>query len=270
MSRRTSEAREKAREAPDQRKRIDRRNRLIRRSALGGGALVVIAVVVIVFIASAREPSGGPRNMRSDGIVLGAGFVAARTPALTPGEAPVPSGSDGIGIRLYVDYVCPYCRLFEETNGAYIAGLVATGDVSLEIHPISIMDSSSQGTKYSTRAANAAACVADIAPDQFYDYHAALFANQPQEGTPGLADEELARLASGFENEEQIASCIADRRFAGWVGDASVRAFRGPLPDADVEKVTGTPTVIVNGLKYEGPVDDPAAFRAFVVTAVGE
>ena len=37
----------------------------------------------------------------------------------------------------------------------------------------------------------------------------------------------------------------------------------------NVDKVKGTPTVIVNGLKYEGSVSDLASFQAFVIQAAG-
>ena len=50
---------------------------------------------------------------------------------------------------------------------------------------------------------------------------------------------------------------------------ATARALNGPIANSNVEKVTGTPTVIVNGLKYEGPVNDLASFQAFVVQAAG-
>jgi protein-disulfide isomerase len=265
MSRRREEVREKARAARDEQRRRDRRNRALLQGGLGLGAAAVIGIIVVVLLSSVRAPSGGPLNMRSDGILLGRGFVATGTPGLAPGEQPVPSEADGIPIRMYIDYICPFCQQFEETNADYIASLVDTGEFELEIHPISIRDASSQGTKYSTRAANAAVCVANYAPNRFYEFHAALFANQPEEGTAGLTNEELAGFAADFESAEEIRTCIVDEDFSAWVNSASDRALRGPLPDADVDRVIGTPTVIVNGQKYQGAVDDPAAFRAFVV-----
>src|SRR3712207_9318628 len=39
------------------------------------------------------------------------------------------------------------------------------------------------------------------------------------------------------------------------------------LPISDVTAIQGTPTVLVNGVQYEGSVDDPAAFAAFVAQA---
>jgi protein-disulfide isomerase len=265
MNRRRDETREKARIARDEQRRRDRRNRVLLQGGLALGAAAVIGVVVVVLLLSVRAPSGGPLNMRSDGILLGRGFVATETAALAPGEDPVVSQGDAITIRMYIDYICPYCRQFEETNGDYVASLVDSGQFEVEIHPLSIFDSKSQGAEYSTRAANAAACVANYEPNRFQEFHAALFASQPREGTTGLSNDELAALAEDFDRADEIRSCIADERFTSWVDSASMRALRGPLPDADVDNVTGTPTVIVDGVKYTGAVDDLAAFRAFVV-----
>ena len=42
------------------------------------------------------------------------------------------------------------------------------------------------------------------------------------------------------------------------------RALSGPLPNANIPKLNGTPTVIVNGVAYTGALGDAAAFQAFV------
>ena len=60
----------------------------------------------------------------------------------------------------YVDFMCPVCNQFEQAYGEAIQGLVDDGTITLNIHPISILDRASQGTEYSTRAANAMYCVA--------------------------------------------------------------------------------------------------------------
>jgi hypothetical protein len=50
----------------------------------------VIALVTVLIISSLRPPGPGPANMQSDGIKIGEGLVAERTPALLPDELPVP------------------------------------------------------------------------------------------------------------------------------------------------------------------------------------
>jgi protein-disulfide isomerase len=194
---------------------------------------------------------------------------------LKAGEEPVPNERDDeagiLDIQMYVDYLCPICGDFEATNGDYITSLLGNGNTTVEIHPIAILDRLSQGSKYSTRATNAAACVANYAPNQYYAFHNLLFANQPAENTTGLSDDELIELTvqAKVDEVDKIAACIKNQEFKAWVSNSTTRALNGPIPNSNVDKVTGTPTVIVNGLKYEGAINDLASFQAFVVQAAG-
>lgn len=266
-------AREKARILREEQKKKDRRTKVLVQGGIILASLAIIAVVTLVIINSVRPAGPGPANMASDGIQLTSGAVATETPALESDEDPVPNDpEDGVlDIQLYVDYLCPICGAFEAANGEYISSLMDNGNTTVEIHPIAILDRVSQGTRYSTRAANAVACVADSSPNQFYAFHNLLFANQPLENTPGLSDDELIGFAeqAEVENADDIESCIRNQDFKGWVTAATTRALNGPIPNSDVANVEGTPTVIVNGQKYNGPVDDLASFQAFVVQAAG-
>jgi protein-disulfide isomerase len=267
-------AREKARVLREEQKKKDKRTRLLLQGGIIVASLAIIAVVALVIVNSIRPAGPGPLNMASDGIQIGEGFVATETPALQPGEDPIPNErADGeLNITMFVDYLCPICGQFEATNGDYITSLLENGGTTVDIHPISILDRLSQGTKYSTRSANAAACVANYSPNQFYDFHNLLFANQPAENTTGLTDEELIGLTeqAGVGSADDIASCIKGQDFKAFVTNASARALNGPIPNSNVDQVTGTPTVIVNGLKYEGPINDLASFQAFIIQAAGE
>lgn len=268
-------AREKARILREEQKKKERRTKWILQGSIILGSLAVIAIVALVLVNSARPAGPGPRNMASDGIQLTQGFIATKTDAIQPGEEPIPNERDEaagvLDIQMYVDYLCPICRQFEETNGAYIASLLENGGTTVEIHPIAILDRLSQGTRYSTRSANAAGCVADFSPNQFYDFHNLLFANQPAENTTGLSDDDLVALSveAGVLEPDDVASCIRNQTFKSWTAAATARALNGPIPNSNVPQVTGTPTVIVNGLKYEGAINDLASFQAFVLQAAG-
>lgn len=269
-------AREKARVLRDEQKKKDRRTKIYLQGGIILASLAIIAIIALVIVNSIKPAGPGPANMASDGIQLSQGNTALATPALKAGEAPIPNKSDTskgvLDIQMYVDYLCPICGQFEKTNGGYITSLLDNGGATVEIHPIAILDSKSQGTKYSTRAANAAACVANYSPNQYYDFHNLLFANQPEENSTGLTDEQIIALTSQakVKSAGKIQSCIRDQDFKAWVGNATARAFNGPIPNSNVDKVAGTPTVIVNGLKFEGSVSDLAAFQAFVVQAAGD
>ncbi|MFM2475564.1 DsbA family protein, partial [Burkholderia cenocepacia] len=54
----------------------------------------------------------------------------------------------------------------------------------------------SQGSEYSTRAANLVGAVAALHPEAAPAVVRALFADQPAEGTAGLSDEELLAIAA--------------------------------------------------------------------------
>jgi len=236
---------------------------------LGGSVLVVIAVTVAAVLiltsvfsslqrSSSGAPggsdrqsggSGAPAGSSDDGIVLGDG------------------GDDAIRVVTYIDYFCPFCGQFESTNAKQLSEWVESGEVVLEVHPVSILDRASLGTQYSTRAANAAACVADTAPDRFEAFSALLFENQPAENTEGVSDADLVDLAdqAGALEGTGVGDCIDTGQFTDWVTQATDRALSGPLPDSDVEKLAGTPTVIVDGSQYTGSLTDAQEFADFVM-----
>ena len=68
-------------------------------------------------------------------------------------------------VTTYVDYMCPACNQFETENAALLDDLREKGEVKVEYVPIAILDRFSQGTRYSTRSAGAAYCVAEHDPD---------------------------------------------------------------------------------------------------------
>ncbi len=266
-------ARDKARILREEQKKKDRRTKFILQGSIIVASLAIIAIIALVIVNSVKPAGPGPANMASDGIQFSQGFVATETPALEPGEEPTANDVESgvLNIQMYVDYLCPFCGAFEATNGEYLTSLLENGGATIEIHPIAILDRLSQGTKYSTRAVNAMACVANYSPNQAYDFHMGLFSNQPAENTPGLSDDEMITIAETAKVNalDDVSACIKNQEFKAWVSTSSARALNGPIPNSDIEKVTGTPTVLVNGQKYPGAVDDLASFQAFVIQAAG-
>jgi protein-disulfide isomerase len=272
---RREEAREKAKSIREQHRKQEKKTRLIVQSTVILFSIAVVGIVALILVNSIRPTGPGPLNMRSDGILIGEDFVAAQTAATRSGDEPIAtvrdSDSDVIAIDMYVDYFCTICGAFEEANGKQIATWVETGAATVEIHPLAILDRVSQGTRYSTRSANAAACVANYSPDAYFAFHTALFDNRPEENTVGLSDAKLIDLATKAKATRiaSITDCITEQKFKSWVAEAKERALTGPIPNSDVEKVSGTPTIIVNGVKYTGAANDAAAFSKFVVQAAG-
>lgn len=274
-------AREKARTLREEQKKRERRNKVLLQGGIVLAVVVVAALVVTLIVQSVRPAGPGPANMASDGIVItaaeegGIGFV--ETPAIAAGGTPTPSVPDTSGdvanIVMYVDYLCPYCGQFEQTNAETIRTMVEEGAATVEIHPIAMLSNKSAGTQYSLRAANAAACVANYDPASFLDFNTILFDadNQPEELSTGLTNEQLKGLAkeAGVGSLSQVERCIDDTTFKNWVQDATTRALTEPLPNSELERVKGTPTVLVNGLPYSGSITDPNEFRSFVQQAAG-
>lgn len=268
-------ARDKARVLREQQKKKDRRSRVILQGSLAVLVIAIVAVVGLVIVNSVRPPSPGPLNMLSDGVKIGEGFTVVPTAALQPDASPVPNATNSpnvISLRLYIDYQCPACGAFEATNAAQIKKWVSTGAATIEIHPLAILDQASLGKKYSTRSANAAACVVNYSPNEFFDFSALLFTNQPKENTEGLTDNQLISLTkkAKVNSATQVANCITDQKFKSWTNEATSRATTDPLAGTDVKKLAGTPTVIINGKKYDGAINNAADFASAVSKAAGD
>jgi protein-disulfide isomerase len=268
-------AREKAKSLRALQRKQEKRRHLLVRFGIVAGILVALAIVTVVLVMTNRSGRPGPLNMLSDGIKIGEGYKAVPTAALEADAAPVPNPrvttSDVIDVQIYVDYANIYAEKFVAANSSQLQSFLTKGAATVEVHPISILDSNSQGTQYSTRSANAAACVANYAPNSYWAASKELFAEQPKERAPGLTDDQLiaAMKKANVTDQSEIANCIRDQRFKTWVKAATLRALAGPIPNSNVTKVAGTPTVIVNGLKYKGAPGDADAFQAFFLQAAG-
>jgi protein-disulfide isomerase len=272
-------AREKARILREEQKKRERRNKVLIQGGIIVAVLAVAALVVTLIMQNTKPEGPGPENMASDGIVLtgvDGAITVVETPALAEGATPEATVHDESGevanIVTYIDYLCPFCGQFETTNSESIRTMVESGAATLEVHPVAILTNKSAGTQYSLRAANAAACVAENSPEAFLDFNQLLFQNQPEEGSTGLTNDELKAFVeqSGAGSLSKIDKCIDDSQFKAWVQAATNRALTEPVPNSDLESITGTPTVLVNGKQYVGSLTDPAEFQSFVLQATGE
>lgn len=153
----------------------------------------------------------------------------------------------------------PRLRRLEQANGTEIDRALEEGTVQVELRPISFLDRTSQGTRYSTRSANAFATVADKAPKQVWEFHKALYANQPQEGTTGLSDEQIASIARDAGVPDDVVAEFTDLRHEGWVTEVTENAFDSGI--------TGTPTVLVNGEPFEGDLYQPGPLSEAIEAA---
>ncbi|HWU48211.1 MAG TPA: thioredoxin domain-containing protein [Humibacter sp.] len=272
---RREQAREHARLMREEAQKKARRRKWWIQGSVGIAVVAVLAIVALVIVNAAKPEGPGPKNMASDGIVLTSTTKALRTPALSAGEKSTPTAQSDKGdvahITIYLDYQCPYCQQFEKTNGTQIGQWLDQGLATLEIHPLSLLDRSSLGNRYSSRAANAAACVANYKPDSYYKVNTTLFADQPAENTKGMSNEKLLSiLKDGGASSSAITSCVNDEQFKGWVNASTQRASTEPVPNSKpvIKGITGTPTVLVDGSQYQGQLDDASAFQSFVASVM--
>lgn len=263
---RRQHARDVARQKQESERKRRLRNRIFLQGGLGLGALAIVAIVILVVVnmnsgGSAVATTAGPKNMATNGILFegSGGRVAPVTTAGVPagGTAkPVAtSNPDGTAkVVMYIDWACPVCKQFEAAYSKQILSLVAQGKATLEIHPVSILDSHYPGSHYSSRAANAAACVANYDPGDFLAVQTEFYDNQPAEGTSGLTNARIkALVVAGGVPDPKVATCIDDETFAKWVTSETNQALGDPALTTNGS--FGTPTVLVDGKKWDQSSD---------------
>lgn len=196
------------------------------------GLLAAIAVVVVKAVGGSDSPPAATGKVITPDHVTSSG-------AIPVGESGAP-----VTVEIYYDYMCPACGAFEAANGDELDRLLEEGTVRIELRPISFLDPQSNGTEYSTRAANAIATVADAAPDKVWDLHAALYAQQPSEGSEGLSDDQIAEIATGVGVPSDVTDSFAAGTYRPWVAAVTEQAF-----DSGVQ---GTPTIKIDGQVFDG------------------
>ena len=232
----------------------DTRDRRIRRRV--GLILAATATAVLVFTGiwlattgpaspAATTATSGPTASGKDTWTIGVGQV----------DAPV-------RVDVYQDFMCPYCQRFEQANGPGLKQLVDAGTIRLEIHPMSFLDRTSQGARYSTRAANAFVTVAQADPDRILAFNRALYDNQPAEGTTGLTDAQLATLAQDVGVAPSVTDTFGQLSHEQWVADGTQADF--------ASGVTGTPTVLIDGKPFTGDLLTADALRSAIETAAND
>jgi len=167
-------------------------------------------------------------------------------------------GSDDpkVVLSMYEDFLCPHCGLFEQQFGPTVSKLIDSGAVAADYYMVAILDR--QGNGYSSRAANAAYCVADESTDAFRRFHAALYAQQPQEGAGVYPDNarliEVARQAGAAGG---VPDCINKGRYTEMVQGL-----------AKATGIQATPTIRINGQDYQ--FSTPDALIAKIKETVGD
>jgi protein-disulfide isomerase len=264
-------ARAKAKAMREQQKKGDKRNRILIQIGIVTSVLVASGAIAFAVFSASTQSQAVPVNASfNDGVKVGSGLKV-----YTPEFTPPMTQTNPVEIKIYIDYQCPICAIFELPNSEQLENWVSTGAATMEIHPLSFLDGRGSPNAFSSRAANASLCVADYSPDNFFAYNTRLFQSQPAEGASGPENSELIAFAQevGVTNTEEVSNCINSKMFGSFIKDATERALSEPIPGTQ-QSVTGTPAIFVNGQQYTWATADelasPARFAQFVQLVTAE
>jgi protein-disulfide isomerase len=213
----------------EERKRQAQKQQRMRRLtiSISGLVIVALAVVITVYFVNKKDPNAyngalAPTSRQTDGAIL-ASKPGAQAPKL----------------EVFEDFQCPICHEFEKASGNTVKRLAAQGKVNVLYYPFWLFKQQTDPIKSnSERAANAALC----APaDKWIQYHDVIFKNQPAEGSKGFSNKDLIGWAKdlGFDTP-QFEQCVNGNQKQSQVDAMTNFAEQN-------RKVTGTPTVFLNG-----------------------
>ncbi|WP_024819689.1 DsbA family protein [Arthrobacter sp. 31Y] len=278
----TAQAREKARAIREEQLKKEKRNKLLVGWGIVVAVVVIIAVVAFVVVGNVQNnapvadqgPTPANGNVHG-GVTLLANTEVVKSEPATVNVADVPApletkpatvtapGAEAeagkpVKVVAYIDFICPVCKQFETAYGESLTNLRNEGKISVEYRALGFLDRQST-TNYSSRAANAAACVVNSSPEKYAEFFNLLFERQPAEGGAGISDNDLKKMATEI-GAANIDSCIDSKQFRPWVKVAT--------QEAAAIGVTGTPTVFIDGKQWDGRSDLNAEIQT-AITAKG-
>lgn len=196
-------------------------------------ALVVVTGVVFSLFGQSEKTSASLSGL--DGIKL----KPAVTSTIDTANGSAISFDNGAAttIDIWEDSQCPVCKLFEDANGAYVESLIREKKANVRYHVLSFLGDES------VRAANASFCAAD--EGQYLDFQKAIYAVQSTVENSGFWSNETL-----VEMGKKIG--ITSTKFE----DCVTKGSKVDLVQANSESmskfgVQGTPTVFINGKKWE-------------------
>ncbi|GIG64851.1 DsbA family protein [Phytomonospora endophytica] len=189
---------------------------------IGSLAGAVLLVGAIVFAAVVFWPT-------SDETPAGGGTATAPTAATE--DYGVVVGSGATKVDIWLDFGCPPCKTFHDTNAEKLMQLSSTNRITVVYHPVNFLDRTSPD-EYSTRAATAAVCAGD--DGKFEAYAGFLFDNQPAEGGPGLSEEELVQAGPPVGTGDAFADCVRTVKYRDWIAEGSAAFTAGAVPTVHI------------------------------------
>jgi len=185
--------------------------------------------------------------------------TAARSVRVTSSKLVTQDGKPKAVITFYEDFLCPACGNFERTFGPTVSNLIDTGAIAADYYMVGLL-SRPQNDEYSSRAGNAAYCVADESVDAFRRFHTALYTKeiQPSEtGTTFPNNAKLIEIAREAGVVGKVPDCVNSGKYTKMVDGLATSAG-----------IHATPTVRINGEDYQWSTPD--ALVAKIKEIVGD
>jgi protein-disulfide isomerase len=218
-------------------------------AVLTAAALVVGALIIVYAVAT--------RPGQSNEVLTP---PVAAVPAVAIDGRTMGSSDAPVKVEIWSDFQCPGCRaLATRIEPTLISQYVVPGYAQLIYR-----DAAFQGRKVpaawdeSEQAAAAARCAAD--QGRFWHMHDWLFANWAGENEGGFRQERLRAIAT--EAELDVAAyeaCMA-------AGDKQ-QAASSETDQALALGVNQTPTIVLNGTPYDGPITASGLGQAIMAAA---
>ncbi len=203
---------------------------------IGLTAIVVVFAVALVLYIVMSGDKGQPGDVKA---------VRVATENVVTKEG---TQDPKVVLGMYEDFQCPHCRDFEKNFGPTVAKLISSGAVAADYYLVGILDSP-VNDNYSTRAANAAYCVADEdktpGKEVFSRFHTALFVQQPPEGSAAPDNAQLIETARQAGAGGTVPDCVNSGKYNDMIDGLAAAA-----------KINATPTVRINGEDYEFSTPD--------------
>jgi protein-disulfide isomerase len=221
-----------------------RRDLLIR---IGLTAVVILFAVVLVgyiVISHNKKTSGAERAVR---------VTSSKLVTKDGGHDPKAV------VAFYEDFLCPACGNFERGFGPTVSKLIDSGAIAADYYMVGLL-SRPQNDDYSSRAGNAAYCVADESIDAFRRFHTALYTKDIQPSETGTS----------FPDNAKLTELAREAGVVGKVPDCIKAGKYTPMVDglATAAGIHATPTIRINGQDYQWSTPD--ALVAKIKEIVGD
>lgn len=240
-----------------------RRERMIRTIAAIAVIVVAAGLVAIGVFGNKKKneaaaptapdaSASAPKGVSSDtwGVKFGPGWTAANADKLPT-------------LELWEDFQCPACGQLEQQAGEHITKAAAEGKYKLMFRPATFLDARlPQSNKSSERATAAWGCAVDAGKTA--EYHAGVFAVQPETEGTGYSEETLLKVGKdvGITGDAYTTfeKCVKDGTYLKWAANSQQKFVDAAVP--------GTPAGFLNGKELPASdIADQAKFDKAIADA---